>query len=252
MSLLFRSRRKSVSGTAPQTLIVNGREVPLTLKHNARAKRLILRLNKTADGVTVTVPEGAGEADALRFARAQTGWIEQRLSARPDIVEFEDGAVIPLRDARHRIAHHPGRRGTVWVDQDTDSMPALCVAGDREHLARRLRDWLKRQARADLKVSCARYGKAMGLAYKRVDLRDQTSRWGSCSSSGVLSFSWRLILAPAHVLDYVAAHEVAHLKEMNHSPRFWRLVEGALPSMDKSRHWLKQHGSSLHLYGPNR
>lgn len=250
MSLFFRSRKQTVSSDTPQTLVINGREVPVAIRRNARARRLILRLNKTADGVIVTVPESAAEADAVRFARTQAGWIEKRLASRPNIVAFEDGAIIPLRGVRHRISHCPGRRGTVWTEPQVDAPAVLYVAGDQEHLARRLRDWLKRQARAELKDRCAHYADVMGLSFRRVDLRDQTSRWGSCSSSAVLSFSWRLILAPPHVLDYVAAHEVAHLKEMNHSPRFWCLVEEAFPKMKESRRWLKQHGAGLHFYGP--
>lgn len=252
MNFLFKPRRNPRSVEPSAALVIEGREVPVTLRRNARARRLILRLNKTSDAVIVTMPDGASEAEAMRFARTQSAWIEQRLAGRADAVAFEDGAIIPVRGEDHRIIHCPGRRGTVWVEPSVEDMAALCVAGDGDHLARRTRDWLKRQARGELKARCAYYADQMGLGYKRVDLRDQTSRWGSCSSSGVLSFSWRLILAPVHVLDYVAAHEVAHLKEMNHSPRFWKLVEDALPTMKTSRRWLKENGASLHLYGPNR
>ncbi len=109
--------------------------------------------------------------------------------------------------------------------------PLLCVAGDRAHLARRVRDFLKREAKRDLDAASRRYAAMLGVAVKRVSVRDQTSRWGSCTAAGVLSYSWRLILAPPHVLDYLAAHEVAHLVEMNHSRRFWRVVAAHLPRL---------------------
>jgi predicted metal-dependent hydrolase len=132
----------------------------------------------------------------------------------------------------------------VWTEGET-----LCVAGDTRHLARRVRDFLKREAKRDLEAASRRHALALGLAPRRVVVRDQTSRWGSCSSTGVLSYSWRLILAPPHVLDYLAAHEVAHLKEMNHSPRFWRLVDQLDPQWQRAKAWLDAHGTQLHRYG---
>jgi len=233
-------------------LEVGGRAVPVTMKHHATAKRFILRFNKTRDGLIVTVPPGAREREAFLFAQRQHDWISARLESRPALVPFEHGAVIPVRGVHHLIAHCPARRGTAWTEDGDGDLPRLCVAGEETHLSRRVADWLKREARGELRTRCADYADKMGLKYSRVALRDQSSRWGSCSSSGTLSFSWRLILAPLHVLDYVAAHEVAHLKEMNHSPRFWKLVEDAMPEMERSRAWLREHGPGLHLYGPRR
>ena len=116
-------------------------------------------------------------------------------------------------------------------------------------MPRRLLDWLKRQAQADLRLRVDIHAKRLGLAPKRISVRDQTTRWGSCSSTGALSFSWRLILAPPFVLDYLAAHEVAHLEEMNHGPQFWALVARTMPRHDEARDWLHTHGSNLHAYG---
>ena len=125
----------------------------------------------------------------------------------------------------------------------------LCVAGQREHAPRRLQDWLTGQARKDLSDRVAHHAGALGLRPRRISVRDQTSRWGSCSSTGQLCFSWRLVLAPRHVLDYVAAHEVAHLAEMNHSTRFWALVARTFHDMGRSKAWLNAHGRELHCYG---
>jgi predicted metal-dependent hydrolase len=128
-------------------------------------------------------------------------------------------------------------------------LPRLYVAGEEEYAPRRLLDWLKRQAHLDLKAHVALHAKRLDLTPKRLFVRDQTTRWGSCSTSGALSFSWRLVLAPPFVLDYLAAHEVAHLGHMNHGPRFWGLVERTMPSHEDARSWLRKHGASLHRYG---
>jgi hypothetical protein len=128
-------------------------------------------------------------------------------------------------------------------------MPLLCVAGNRAHLARRLRDYLKREAKHDLEAASRRYAGELGVTVRRVAVRDQVSRWGSCTAAGVLSYSWRLILAPPYVLDYLAAHEVAHLVEMNHSRRFWRVVAAICPDWQRAKAWLTAHGNALHRYG---
>jgi predicted metal-dependent hydrolase len=157
------------------------------------------------------------------------------------------------------------RRGVVWIEAAEDAkaapawpegarvaikrLPRLYVAGEDEHAPRRLLDWLKRQAHLDLNARVALHAKRLDLTPKRLFVRDQTTRWGSCSTSGALSFSWRLVLAPPFVLDYLAAHEVAHLGHMNHGPRFWGLVERTMPRYDEARTWLRKHGASLHRYG---
>jgi predicted metal-dependent hydrolase len=156
--------------------------------------------------------------------------------------------LLPLRGREHRIEHRRGVRGTVWVEAHA-SEQLLCVAGEEPHLSRRVHDYLKREAKGDLEVASRLAAQALGVEIKRVSVRDQSSRWGSCSSTGVLSYSWRLVLAPPFVLDYLAAHEVAHLIEMNHSRRFWRLVERICPHMGRAKAWLHTHGADLHRYG---
>ncbi len=158
------------------------------------------------------------------------------------------GTVIPLRGVDHRIAHRRGR-GTVWIEIGDDGARSLCVAGEDAHIDRRVHDFLKREAKADLEVASRAAAERIGAKLKRVSIRDQSSRWGSCSSTGVLSYSWRLILAPPFVLDYLAAHEVAHLVEMNHSKRFWRLVDRICPNVTRAKTWLDVHGTDLHRYG---
>jgi predicted metal-dependent hydrolase len=130
-----------------------------------------------------------------------------------------------------------------------ESMPVLSVSGHFEHAPRRLENWLRKRAAEAIRARVDSHCESLGLSCRRIGVRDQKSRWGSCSSNGNLSFSWRLIMAPPHVLDYVAAHEVAHLREMNHSPRFWALVRRAVPEYEKAQGWLKANGQELHCYG---
>jgi hypothetical protein len=159
------------------------------------------------------------------------------------------GTVLPLRGVDTRIDHRRGVRGTVWLECGDDGASLLCVAGEEPHVSRRIRDYLKREAKSDLEVASRRAAQGLGVRIARVSVRDQISRWGSCSNTGVLSYSWRLILAPPFVLEYLAAHEVAHLVEMNHSPRFWRLVKRICPHMSRAKVWLNTYGADLHRYG---
>ncbi len=236
---------------APAVLQIDDADLPVLFKHNAKARRIILRMNPKGEGIVLTVPPGTTQREALAFANSQRAWIAARMKRTPNTIAFAHGIVLPLRGVLHTVSHRPERGRTVWCEDgdDAEDVPTICVSGRIEHLPRRLKDWLKAQARADLAAASEYYAQEMGLKYSRLSIRDQSSRWGSCSSTGALSYSWRLILAPEDVLDYVAAHEVAHLEEMNHSSAFWDLVESYCPHTKSSRHWLKQHGRDLHRYG---
>ena len=191
---------------------------------------------------------GAFVAYTRDFAQKHGGWIAARLDRLPAPAPFAHGTVLPLRGVDHQIVHRPGERGTVWLEVAGDER-LLCVAGEEPHLARRIRDFLKREAKCDLEAASRAAAERLGVRLKRVSIRDQSSRWGSCSTTGVLSYSWRLVLAPPFVLDYLAAHEVAHLIEMNHSRRFWRLVERICPHLTRAKTWLDVNGTNLHRYG---
>jgi predicted metal-dependent hydrolase len=221
----------------------------VTLKRHARARRYTLRIRAASREVVLTMPQRGSVREAKAFAQRNGGWIAARLKRLPQGVPFADGTEVPLRGVAHRIVHRPTARGTVWTEVDGTGEPLLCVAGDAAHLARRVRDFLKREAKRDLDGACRRHAGALGVTVRRMSVRDQVSRWGSCSTAGLLSFSWRLILCPPHVLDYLAAHEVAHLVEMNHSRAFWQVLARICPEMERARAWLAAHGAALHRYG---
>jgi predicted metal-dependent hydrolase len=190
------------------------------------------------------LPPRVGRGEALDFARKSAGWISARLKSEPADRPLRAGGEILIRGERRRILHSGSRRGAVAL---TDA--AVIVSGDEAHLPRRLADWLKAEAKRDLVKASEFYAAAMGASFHRLSVRDQKSRWGSCSSDGVLSYSWRLVLAPPYVLDYVAAHEVAHLRHMNHGRGFWRLVLTHCPHAGRAKSWLKLNGAALHAYG---
>ena len=230
------------------TVAFDGEIYPIRVRRHSRARRYTLRIHAASREVLLTMPPRGSVRQAKEFAQKNGAWIATRLRRLPDAVPFAHGTLLPLRGVNHRIEHRRGTRGTVWAESDA-GMPLLCVAGEAPHLPRRVRDYLKREAKRDLEAASKTAAQALGVSIRRVSVRDQSSRWGSCSSTGVLSYSWRLILAPSFVLDYLAVHEAAHLIEMNHSRRFWRLVEKTCPDMGRAKAWLDAHGADLHRYG---
>lgn len=237
--------------TEPQAIevVCDGAFYLVRLRRHRQARRYTLRIQAATREVVLTMPPRGSLNEAKAFANKHSAWIAARLGRLAKAVPFRDGIEVPLRGMMHRIVHRAQARGTVWSETDWRGSRLICVAGDRPHLARRVGDFLRREARRDLETASRKYAARLGVNLKRVSVRDQTSRWGSCSTTGVLSFSWRLILAPPYVLDYLAAHEVAHLVEMNHSPRFWRLVGRMCPSLGRAKVWLDVHGADLHRYG---
>jgi predicted metal-dependent hydrolase len=224
---------------------------PIEVRRHPGARRLTLRVSKTRRAVVVTVPAECRMDEAGRFLKTNIDWVRERLGRVPDPVPFVEGAEIPLRGRMHRLCFVGPKRASAIVNQvmQQGTLPRLCVAGRAEHAGRRLKDWLVAQAHLDLDARVSWHARNLGVRPRRIGVRDQTTRWGSCSASGLLSFSWRLILAPPAILDYVAAHEVAHLLEMNHGARFWRLVAKSVPRLEQAKRWLREEGTDLHRYG---
>lgn len=243
-------KKNATSAAKSVALLVEGIGVPVEVRRHPTARRFTLRVSKTRRAVVVTVPMRSRMDDAGTFLNNHIDWVRDRLGSVPEGVPFAPGATVPLRGRPHRIVLAPPQRGQPVVSVDTSlSLPRLLVAGRNEHVARRLKDWLLSEAKADLDARATFHAGNLGVRVRRICLRDQQSRWGSCSASGVLSFSWRLILAPPFVLDYVAAHEVAHILEMNHGPRFWKLVQRSVPRLAEAKLWLRNEGADLHRYG---
>ncbi len=257
-----------------QNLKVAGLGEPIIVKRHPGARRLTLRVSHTRREIVLTMPSFSSLSEAGRFVSEHMGWLKQRLEAVPEPVLIENGTILPYKGEPHlvcflgptrhrRVAWIEGTRAAREAIREAEEegippsrrrpidryMPVIYVTGAEEHAARRLRDWLIERARESLAGRVAFHAERLGVKPRRVVIRDQSTRWGSCSSSRVLSFSWRLVLAPPRILDYVAAHEVAHLKEMNHGPRFWQTVARTYPRVEEARYWLHREGVALHRYG---
>ncbi len=220
----------------------------VTVVRHPRARSYNLRIKEARREAVLTMPRRGSLREARAFAERNAAWIGARLKRLPEPVPFAHGATIPLRGIPHEIEHRPLARGTVWTMTRGDAA-FLCVAGRPERVARRLADFMKREARRDLAQASRHFAAMLDVRIGGVGVRDTESRWGSCSVEGALSFSWRLVLAPPFVLEYLAAHEVAHRIELNHSRTFWRLVDRICPERHRAEAWLKAHGNGLHRYG---
>ncbi|GLS88101.1 zinc metalloprotease [Cypionkella aquatica] len=212
--------------------------IEISLRRNARARRFSLRVSQATGAVTLSLPTRAREAEAMAFARAQEGWIRAALARMPVASRVGIGCDLPFEGKILRLQAGPGR--SVRVEGDL-----MVVPGDPQRAAARISAFLKVQARNRLVAASDHYAGLIGRKVSQVTLRDTRSRWGSCTSDGALMYSWRLIMAPPRVLDYVAAHEVAHMLEMNHSDRFWAVVQRLFPGWQAERSWLKREGGSL-------
>lgn len=221
---------------------IPGIDAPIAVRRRRSAKRVTLSVSRATGQIGMTLPARFRLDDALRFAEANREWLEARVDAAPQAVPYEFGMMLPYRGAYHRV--HPGKKRSISVDRGV-----IRIGCDAAALPGMLERWLKREARAALIERSDFHAAALGVSYKRISIRDTRSRWGSCSTNGTLSYSWRVILAPRAALDYLAAHEVAHLREMNHGPDFWALVAERVPDYEQWVEWFRTEGVDLHRYG---
>ncbi len=224
-----------------QIVLPGNPPVPITLRSSRRARRLSLRVSALDGRITLTRPEGISEREAVSFARDKEAWLRGHLSRRREAIRIAPGTALPFRG--HTVCVAQGVARAPRIDDGTFLIP-----GPTESMGRRALGFLRHCARDALARSADHYAAALGMPYTRITLRDPRSRWGSCTSNGGLMFSWRLIMAPDNVMNYVAAHEVAHLAEMNHSPAFWSVVDRLYGDSSAPRRWLRHHGVDLHLY----
>jgi predicted metal-dependent hydrolase len=226
---------------------IDGKRLTVHLKVNRRARAIFVRIDPTRRIAVATAPSQRLLKSAAAFAAERVGWIARELARLPEHATLLPGARAPLRGVMHELAFEQGRAAARVEPGDP---PRLIVpAPDMDLFEARLMRFYKSEAAKDLGARVAEYAAALGVKAQRVQVKEIRSRWGSCSVDGALAFSWRVILAPPFVLDYLAAHEVAHLKEMNHSRRFWAQVRKALPEFERGRDWLHQHGAALHAVG---
>lgn len=231
-------------GEAPEVFDLPHGPVTVHWRRSERARRVSLRIDARTGVVVLTVPARSGRAAArgagMALLTGHAGWVADRLSALPSPVAFAAGAEVTLAGVLHRIHHVPGGRGGVWLEAG-----AIHVSGEASFLARRVGDWLRAEARRRLAAKVVAKCTAAGLAAHRVTVKDTRTRWGSCTPDGTLMFSWRLVMAPDLVQDYVVGHEVAHLRHMNHGPEFWRLVAELTPHKAAAVDWLKVNATTL-------
>lgn len=221
------------------TVILRG-GTPVTLRRTARARRMTLRVSRRDGTVTLTLPPRLPEAEALAFLDDRRDWLARALEGiePPRPVAF--GAALPVEGRSLLLTPAPVRAPRVEGE-------ALLLPRGRP-AAVTAAAFLRTLAQARLAEASDHHARALGCRFTALALRDTRSRWGSCTHEGRLMYSWRLAMAPPPVLDYVAAHEVAHLAHMDHSPAFWAAVERLLPGYERQRRWLRQHGGSLHAW----
>jgi len=237
---LFRRGRRAGPKPFPTELELARPPVRVALRRSTRAQRFTLSVGQADGQVRLTLPARAGLDEARAFLERQTDWLTAAIERSPPPIPLTVGDALPFRGRQVVLTTEPGPRRAPRVQDGR-----LLVRGPAEEAPARALAFCKAQARAALAPAAHRYAEAVDRTPTRITLRDTRSRWGSCSSTGALSFSWRLIMAPPEVLDYVAAHEAAHLVEMNHGPRFWALVERLDPDWRDRRDWLRRHGARL-------
>jgi predicted metal-dependent hydrolase len=222
-----------------QHILPGNPPISVALRRSARARKLSLRVSRLDGRVTLTLPRGVPDREGLTFLRSREDWLRGHLGRVGAEVRPLIGGTILFGGVEVPILTGPVKR---LQFQDN----CFVLPDDPARVAPRLGAFLKTQARDRLAAASDHYAAALGRPYHKLTLRDTRSRWGSCSAAGDLMYSWRLIMAPPQVLDYVAAHEVAHLAEMNHSDRFWAVVDRLFPAHQECRRWLRENGEALH------
>ncbi len=221
---------------------INGESLPLKLRRNANARRITLRLSRDGSVVQLTLPKRCTEKKAIAFANTQSEWIAKQLQSKPEAKPFVPNMSVQLLGEELLFKHHANR---LTVCEGA----TVFIGGDEEFFARRVEDYIKKQAREAFSEMARELADELGETITGIALRDTASRWGSCSHKKRINLSWRLALAPLKVARYVIAHEVAHLVHFNHSAEFWQLVDELHPNWKNERDWLGANGAGLHAYG---
>jgi predicted metal-dependent hydrolase len=224
----------------PTTLHVSheGRDYKVTLKRSTRATRLSLKTRPGNQEILLTAPPRARLSEIEDFAMRHAGWIAERVKRLPKPMTIEPNGEIPFKGEMIKLIPSLQRGVSLKGNE-------LHIGGELTGFKRRVLQFLMSEARREVTEASDKYASLLGVAYKGIAMRDTKSRWGSCSSDGSINYSWRIIMAPPDVLDYLCAHEVSHRREMNHSPQFWAHVRSIFPQMESANKWLKKHGNAL-------
>lgn len=235
----------SKSQTFAEVETLDGRKLRVEIQVNPRARNISVRIDPTRRLAIATSPSQRQVKRTHAFVAERAGWIARELSALPHAAAFTPFGRVPLRGAMHELIYEQGR-GVARIEEGER---IVAPAPDADLFGARVLRFLRAEAERDFRERVAVHAAALAVNVRRVQIKEMRSRWGSCSIDGVLAFSWRVIMAPPFVLDYLAAHEVAHLKEMNHSARFWAVVAKLCPEHEKGRAWLRRFGADLHAFG---
>ncbi|MCZ2203474.1 M48 family metallopeptidase [Bartonella sp. A05] len=232
-----------------QDFILCDRIVPLQVREHKSACRFTLRIDSGGQRIYVTTPPAVSFHEVQYFIDKHRFWIELQLArifVSSEHCYLKEGATIPLLGVAHLITRKEGRGVTEIIAGGALQKPQIIVYSRLESLPRRIADVLKKQAKIIITPLVEHYTYKVGRKVKSIRYKDTKSRWGSCSADGRLSFSWRLVMAPKEIIQYVVAHEVAHLIEMNHGEKFWAICESLCPGSKTYRAWLKKNGHTLH------
>ncbi len=235
-----RAAARTVLQPVSEMLLLPSGETPIRWRRSRQARRISLRIDARAGAVVVTLPLRAAREAGLELLRTHSSWVAGKLAALPGQVTLEAGEAVALNGIPHVIRSVPDARRGVWVEAGE-----IRVSGDRAFLARRVLDFLRGEARTILGACARRIGLQSGLQPRRLVIKDTSSRWGSCSSDAVVMFSWRLVMAPPEIQHYVVAHELAHLRHLDHGPLFWKQVALLTPHRARAEAWLRLHGPAL-------
>ena len=216
---------------------------PIKVIRSSQAKKLSLRIDAKKRMPVLTVPKFCSRKRAVEFAQTNKEWIDERLAKLAPAKGFNDADEISLFGEKVIVKHAPDKKSGVVLENGI-----LYVCGDKEFLSRRVRDYIKKQAGKKFLEMSREKAKQIGCSFKRVCIKDTKSRWGSCSSLDNINYTWRLALTPFYVIDYMMAHEVAHLKHKDHSKDFWNCVANLCEKPDEGEKWLKDNGAELNLY----
>jgi predicted metal-dependent hydrolase len=236
-----------------RTVRIQGRVIPYTIRRSAKATRVSLRIGQSA-GLELVVPPDVEILNPDQVVRGKASWILRKL----DFLSTSDGKNLRLSFSHGSTLHLLGREIVLELDESAEGKPSVNVDGrvcritarhtDEKTIKQVLFSWYREEAKRIIPHRAAQLASVHSLTYTGVKVRDQRTRWGSCSSGGSLNFNWRLILAPPAVMDYLIVHELAHLREGNHSSKFWDVVAKMCPPYQEAERWIREHGLRLSMY----